>query len=618
MRSYMQGFLAQHPALRRSLATLLILVGAAVLIQDSRAPVVTDGALYFGTELPDDRTRSSVTLTGREYVQTSTPASRSFWWVFTLTPRAGAPTVLHLTVDDCAQQMRINGRAVELSTLVPDAFRCNTVNGFYFDFTPYLKEGTNEIAILINDFGGGYKVAYALDEVGEESREQAILALTLLICVLFWRGGLWLPRSVPLPWPRLFTAMIATAVALYCWRFLLVAPGDNSHDYSGHLEYIRYLASHFWRPAPDACLECYQPPIYYALGAAFYRLGEWLGLRESANMLKVLGLLIYLAFINISLRHVARLSLKPAVTALGFGLFLFWPLAFIKSTDINTDVLTAAAILLSFYFTLDWYEYPHPRHAAKALAVAAFAMLVKSNGVAAFAIFGTAVLLALWERRIGWREIVRPRYVLPFLLFGLIGISNVVYLYSLILETGATRSAMVYNSMDSHPDLWFADDRPSYYLTFPLGVFLDHPFMNTGADIAGRKYFWNALLKTALFGEWPWGAPALAVAMNTLFLAMIGYAFLTLLRHPTAETRLHLWLLGLLLAMLMAFRISQPAACNQDIRYIYAAVPLFCLLYAQAIQRYFDRHHPLTAGVGMLMGTIFIGLSLSHFLIHYH
>jgi hypothetical protein len=60
-------------------------------------------------------------------------------------------------------------------------------------------------------------------------------------------------------------AIVVLAAAL---RFTLfqVSPPSNAND--DHLEPIGHYASHWTRPAPDACWQCYQPPLYYVTSAA--------------------------------------------------------------------------------------------------------------------------------------------------------------------------------------------------------------------------------------------------------------------------------------------------------------------------------------------------------------
>lgn len=58
-------------------------------------------------------------------------------------------------------------------------------------------------------------------------------------------------------------------------RLLLFFYNRPENSYDNHLETISYYAEHHQRPAPDACWQCYQPPLYYVGAAAVYQGALW-------------------------------------------------------------------------------------------------------------------------------------------------------------------------------------------------------------------------------------------------------------------------------------------------------------------------------------------------------
>ena len=63
--------------------------------------------------------------------------------------------------------------------------------------------------------------------------------------------------------------LAGAALRLAVWW---VSPPINAFD--DHLEPIALYATQWSRPAPDACWQCYQPPLYYALSAGVLRLSH--------------------------------------------------------------------------------------------------------------------------------------------------------------------------------------------------------------------------------------------------------------------------------------------------------------------------------------------------------
>ena len=60
--------------------------------------------------------------------------------------------------------------------------------------------------------------------------------------------------------------LVGAALRLAVWW---VSPPINAFD--DHLEPIALYATQWTRPAPDACWQCYQPPLYYAVSVLFAR-----------------------------------------------------------------------------------------------------------------------------------------------------------------------------------------------------------------------------------------------------------------------------------------------------------------------------------------------------------
>lgn len=73
-------------------------------------------------------------------------------------------------------------------------------------------------------------------------------------------------RTIGRAWP-VALVLLGAALRLALWN---ANPPNNVYD--NHLRVVGYYAREVDRPAPNACWQCYQPPLYYAVAAGVLRL----------------------------------------------------------------------------------------------------------------------------------------------------------------------------------------------------------------------------------------------------------------------------------------------------------------------------------------------------------
>jgi 4-amino-4-deoxy-L-arabinose transferase-like glycosyltransferase len=171
--------------------------------------------------------------------------------------------------------------------------------------------------------------------------------------------------------------------------------------------------------------EAHEPPVYYALAAAWYELGTAFGLSPASAVywVRFLNVPLYVALVATSYIFV-RPYFGRGTAASVATLTAFFPNTVFFT--VSADVLSPLAVLLALLLLLRWYEreHPGPGLAVGAGAMAALAMLVKLTNVAALVMAGVIVgLRAARERR--WRQLPRESWplmtaaVLPPILWGL-------------------------------------------------------------------------------------------------------------------------------------------------------------------------------------------------------
>ena len=158
--------------------------------------------------------------------------------------------------------------------------------------------------------------------------------------------------------------------------------------------------------------ETLAPPLYYAIAAAWYRLGAMLGLRDVALLywLRFLGAPVYGAAMWLACRICTEFHPRRRQGAQGGqgGLMLALAVALILAAlpqdifyTINSDVFSPLVGALALYLVLRWMHAPRPSMglAACAGAAASAAMLGKYSNVGALAIVPVAALIVIAARR---------------------------------------------------------------------------------------------------------------------------------------------------------------------------------------------------------------------------
>jgi hypothetical protein len=181
-------------------------------------------------------------------------------------------------------------------------------------------------------------------------------------------------------------------------------------------DYYRRVLEDYYRTYPNH--EATSPPVYYAVAAAWYRLGHALGLSSAASVywVEFLNAPVFAALVATAYFFTRRYFCR-AVAFAASALIAFFPNTVFFT--ISSDDLSPLAGAASLALTLLWYERDRPGVALSvaAGAVAALAVLVKlSNGAALVTV---AVVIVLRLRRDG-----HPRQVIsvawPLLLSALL------------------------------------------------------------------------------------------------------------------------------------------------------------------------------------------------------
>ena len=213
-----------------------------------------------------------------------------------------------------------------------------------------------------------------------------------------------------------------------------VSPANNSYD--DHLEVIKIYADDLSRPAPFQCWECYQPPLYYYVGASTFNLTKLFGgspevcwkIVQAINPL----LSILTLFIAYQILHLFRLPQLSIAITLSFIIAL--------PRDIFTSAMIGNDYMLVFFTVLSFYLFLKTANALKSKSttwrwiilltvIATLGSLTKQHGLLLH-LFPSTIFLLLC-RKTNRKKLY---WAMPILLIGvLISLSEEVWKYS---ETG--------------------------------------------------------------------------------------------------------------------------------------------------------------------------------------
>lgn len=293
-----------------------------------------------------------------------------------------------------------------------------------------------------------------------------------------------------------------------------VSPPTNAYD--DHLETINIYAQDFNRPTPFQCWECYQPPLYYYLGAAVLNAAKYLGGDQKTCWKIVQGinpiLSIILLIVALQILRFFKLHNHSIAVILSFIVVL--------PRDIFTSVMIGNDYLLVFFSILAFYLFCKTMYAlrkdgkvitwfALLVLIATLGSLSKQHGLLIYLLPGVAVLLM-------WRKAIRKMFywAAPILVLGVIfPMSEVLWKYN---QTG---EILVSNQhyFDYAEKQYPGSVEKIEFFTFRIVELYNDPFIS---ESTASSFLTELFARTFFDYEWRFISPKIP-KMNTL--GQIGY-----------------------------------------------------------------------------------------------
>jgi hypothetical protein len=541
--------------------------------------------------------------------------------------RFARPWVVFLP-DDNFLSMSLHGRDIPLTGISADQ-RHDYRQGFRFPLGAYLPVGDSRLVVRVENGGGLGGLDVKRDWSDPVSRAEVLVAVAAFVALIASLGT-WLGA------PAAVTAIFALGTLLRL-AYVAVTPfWMRAHDEGGHIDYIEYVLKHASIPAPYEGWSFYQPPLYFALSAALWKLLTVLGVTQRATVMCALqleSLVFELGFLAFSYATASaclralpdaafgrRLASRSALIALVAALVCFWPSGVIHSARIGNDDLFYLLYGGGFYFLSRWWISSRDRDLTFAAVWGGLAMLTKTNALVLFMVAG--VLLATRflvdeGRRLG--PSLRRVWPTALIFLGAVGLA----LGRGVIDTarGKRSNVLVGNAGWLRSDLAVGNGAYNY-LWFSVKTFVTQPFTSAFDDAKGRQLFWNYALKSALFGEFGFDRPSslavLGVVVSVLFLVLLACLLIgTALRRARRAD----WYVDVpalvatvaFFASLAAFRMSIPKACSGDFRYIFPVIAPLVYLFVRSVTLATQRGWRWAPQAAAVAGWSFVASSAAFF-----
>ena len=401
--------------------------------------------------------------------------------------------------------------------------------------------------------------------IGAADNDPMLLLPKLLVVLLLCLGGIWIACKKT-PWCWWVIPLGTISVFLRLLYVLNTSHTERAHDVDGHLEYIRYIATNLALPPLKEGWETFQPPLYYIIGAVWYRFGMISGRAESLLTRDLqwgaLCASVFVALIGIWIGWLLFPERKQRILAVLFGsVIAVFPGLIYFAARINNDVFVHFWIFLAMALALLWKRSSKMRWWYLAMFMTGLGILSKGNALLFVPVLMGALLLS---SKVSWRK--KSIHVIGgvLLLTILTG-----WFFGMRLSQG--QSHIVDNMYNIDSRLAVSNDIGLFTKFNPVRMLMQ-PYNNVWDDSSGRQNFFEYFFRSAFYGGFNFGKSLQPLSAFLLLLALLLCipmitGFWNAIWHNTRTSSL-LWLTFLCVTGgHIGLRIIAPFVSSQDFRH---------------------------------------------------
>ncbi|MEQ1849901.1 MAG: glycosyltransferase family 39 protein [Candidatus Peribacteraceae bacterium] len=476
---------------------------------------------------------------------------------FTIQIPRTPPALWSVRADDCLTSLHINEVAVPDAIIQP----CHIDRWRHYELGSFFVSGSNTVRAVVQDTGGmqGFNMIVARSDFWTSIMRTGFLLSTVLLLILF------IFRSVRTRESLWIISIVGAGIFVRLMYFDGTWFDERGNDLDGHIEYVKYVLSHWSIPPAISGWQFYQPPLYYFFAAGVAKIAflftssDQIALRAVHYVSTVLSCVQIWFFYQIA-ALLFRQPKQQLQRILFFTFATFFPSFVIAGAQLNNDALLQFLAVLTILLLLKFWESRSSKHWFLICVVLGLSILTKSNAL--LLVPGAVLTLLLLQR-----TNIRRKGVLMTAGM-LITLCMTSWLYAWRLqETADLKLIGNVGSLNHH--LKVENTLQSFLLFHPISI-IERPFANSwgGED---RHHFLEYYFRSAHFGEDSFprvfflARIVVTLSLATLFLAALSVFMPKLIDWRRAAP---LFLVALsLFAGHMLFRWHYPYASSQHFRY---------------------------------------------------
>jgi hypothetical protein len=545
------------------------------------------------------------------HMSVPTGGEKSYLFRFDIIAYPFQGSVWKISVDDCIDEIRINGSTLNLQRSRQELCKYN--NSMVLELGDYIRAGHNTVEIKTTDIRGGkyeMDIQPAFMFLGHDLYKRINAPIII---------GAWLFLMVM---TRLrfdgFTIITCMFSYYIFYRYIQVLGIREKHpDWMAHLSYLLYVKNNWLPPPSHMGWEFWHPPLYYFLAAIIGSIGEYFGygFAKSAVSLSFFSMLIFIIYGVLIIKYAIK---NVLIQRLCICAMLFWPLKVTLVSAINNEVFSYAFWAAALYHLMIWYMHRLKKHLVIALILCAIMALVRTSALVPLGTIGMIGLSALIFKRIRLQDYITKRMILLGLLVIACFAVNFsrTYYYK---NNYAPKMGMIIANTHKDPVLHKIQSPATFHKLTHIDFksLFGTPYTDFWHDKSGRQLFWNTYIKSVLFGfyQWPNAYIAIYIVMFltfTMFYSVIAPLFIKRLDH------MH-WFLFICVFMAMAAqiinRIIVATVTCSDGRYTYPLIIPFIAWVGYVIQSLLEQKNEkylqyIVGLIGILLLSGFVASSL--------
>ena len=396
--------------------------------------------------------------------------------------------------------------------------------------------------------------------------------------------------------------ILLLAIVLRILYFQKYGVYQFQHDWQGHVEFIKYMATHWDFPLPSKGLQFPQQPLYYILSATILDV-------HTFQLIGYFSLLCSIIFLYYGYKFFTRITDNTWVIIIATLFISFTPSLIYMAARINNDVLVMALSAFSLYYIVKSYQHHFTKHFYPALIGTSMLFMTKiSAAPIELLLFTLLVMTYLYQEHT--MKLQKQLFIFSFVGLFLLGFTLLrVYMpientFHFVNSSGSFRNQHI-------PSLDF-----SFFTYFNLTHLFNTEYITSFTKETSLYTFINHQYRTMLIGEFDYSSylnkmsefkPIIWLLFSFGLIYILGFfSYLHYLWKSKGIHRVVFVTLILNFILILKFVVTYPAICNTDFRYFVPSFLIIAYVFAQGLV-----HISIYRWIGYLVGTIILLLTMS-------